>query len=801
MSVYRHLVAVHSRLRAAPTNHNFLSRCHFHYSSNFSVRSTQNGHRRAIHSQPCCLVSFTSPNAATTTSTMTSASPVPEAPSAARVDPWTFFNDKLGAPSVALAPMTDASDYPFAKLCERHGVPIAFSPMLYARYMVEEPLYKVQHVNHGHDPNKLIIQFCAKEPELFATAVQKIEDSCVAVDLNLCWSSPRAVRGGYGTTVLEDVDHACRLIEAAQAASSLPITCKIRCLPTMNDTVAMCKRLEEQGVVMLTVEGRTPTDRDASDGFHWETVRAVKEAVGIPVAASGGVDTFEDIQLLKDYSGVDLVLLGRSLLYNPYLLEPESTPSVFDVLKEYLALFRKTPVMPTYARMHMLYMLHLVLCHMPDLADEVKLCNSAASLEMVLDDIHVRFRELVQDSPKLTALEQCQARPRGLEYVKEHKRFPDDRDQRQVALEWEKELLEQNLLPQDHRQRYSAMHSFSKKAIRKLNGIAKRRMKRQAHQERDKEAKREARQARQDAGEHSVAGTARTSKEQKSEGSLEEPHDGDGAAREETRKKAKLTGDKRVRRAALQEKMASDEPMVRVAVDLSLGDAMSRKEIFKLSEQIRRLYGANLWSDNPCHVHFTGLNKRSTIFKTCRQRNTGFEDYVITMTDKQHHEYFSHDELVFMTPDSPNVLVDLLPSKVYVLGGLVDEQIQRNFTLDRASQVGIKTARLPVLELSNAAETKYAPVLSINQVFDGFLKLNGGGTWYDALSVSVPTRKGFRLHSQQEIEAKVAELRAISVDGLADVPPLRQGQPTEKDTATSTTNTDSNPEPALDAAE
>ena len=130
---------------------------------------------------------------------------------------------------------------------------------------------------------------------------------------------------------------------------------------------------------------------------------------------------------------------------------------------------------------------------------------------------------------------------------------------------------------------------------------------------------------------------------------------------------------------------------------------------------------------------------------------------------------------------------------MYVLGGLVDESIIKNATLSRAKENSVTTRRLPIQELI-LAQGGYAPVLSINQVrnndataapsaaatavksgntshncasaqpllqvFDALLAFRETGSWYDALNVALPERKGFVLPSKEEVDKIIRNAQA-----------------------------------------
>ncbi|XP_002733279.1 tRNA methyltransferase 10 homolog B-like [Saccoglossus kowalevskii] len=184
-----------------------------------------------------------------------------------------------------------------------------------------------------------------------------------------------------------------------------------------------------------------------------------------------------------------------------------------------------------------------------------------------------------------------------------------------------------------------------------------------------------------------------------------------------------------------------------ICIDCGFEKNMDKKEICKLSQQLGRLYGSNRQAQKPFHVYFTNLDTEGTIYKECVRVNCGFEDYIIDKVENSHFDIFRKDEIVYLSPDSSNVLETLDPDKVYIIGGLVDESPQKNVTLSNADVNEIYTAHLPIAEYMEKTDGKfsYSKILAINQVFDILLTYHNTGDWREALLTGVPARKGYVL--------------------------------------------------------
>ncbi|KAM6186942.1 tRNA methyltransferase 10 homolog B [Sarcoramphus papa] len=185
-----------------------------------------------------------------------------------------------------------------------------------------------------------------------------------------------------------------------------------------------------------------------------------------------------------------------------------------------------------------------------------------------------------------------------------------------------------------------------------------------------------------------------------------------------------------------------------LCVDLGVADRMTQKETSRLASQIRRLYGANRRAEKPFWLCLTEFVVGSLIYEECFRMNDGFSNYLMDTTQESYLDLFPLDAIVYLTPDSENVLEDIDPNKVYVLGGLVDESIHKKLTLQRAQEQSLQTARLPIREyMVKTVNTKnyHSETLAINQVFDVLSTYYETRSWPAALKAGVSSGKGYVL--------------------------------------------------------
>ncbi|XP_043342754.1 tRNA methyltransferase 10 homolog B isoform X2 [Cervus elaphus] len=115
----------------------------------------------------------------------------------------------------------------------------------------------------------------------------------------------------------------------------------------------------------------------------------------------------------------------------------------------------------------------------------------------------------------------------------------------------------------------------------------------------------------------------------------------------------------------------------RLCIDLSMTNHMSKKELSRLAGQIRRLYGSNKKADRPFWICLTGFTTDSPLYEECLRMNDGFSSYLLDITEEDCFSLFPLETLVYLTPDSEHALANVDLDTVYILGGLVDESIQK----------------------------------------------------------------------------------------------------------------------------
>ncbi|XVE87078.1 hypothetical protein DITRI_Ditri18aG0087400 [Diplodiscus trichospermus] len=232
---------------------------------------------------------------------------------------WAHWT-KLGRPKLIVAPMVDNSELPFRMLCRKYGATAAYTPMLHSRIFTENEKYRNQEFTTCKDDRPLFVQFCANDPDVLLEAARRVEPYCDYVDINLGCPQRIARRGNYGAFLMDNLPLVKSLVEKLVLNLNVPVSCKIRVFPNLQDTLKYAKMLEDAGCSLLAVHGRT---RDEKDGkkfrADWNAIKAVKNALRIPVLANGNIRHMDDVQNCLEETGADGVLSAESLLENPAL--------------------------------------------------------------------------------------------------------------------------------------------------------------------------------------------------------------------------------------------------------------------------------------------------------------------------------------------------------------------------------------------------------------------------------------------------------------------------------------------------
>lgn len=332
---------------------------------------------------------------------------------------WEFWR-RLGSPRYHVAPMVDQSELAFRQLCFRYGATAAYTPMLHSRLFLEDQKYRAEHFTTCPQDRPLFVQFCANNPSTLLQAARLVQDHCDAVDINLGCPQRIARKGKYGAFLMENMDLIESLVTTLAQGLTVPVTCKIRVFPDLERTLAYARMLERAGCSVLAVHGRTREQKTAKAvRANWDIIKAVREAVSIPVLANGNIRNLQDVHDCIAYTGAEGVMSAESLLEDPALFWPKRLQAEgaympvegVRLLKEYLELAEQYPTPMRMIRGHTFSLIGPWLSEFTDLRDKINALKlDIPVIREVIAELDVRIPETGRSHPVAKISERAIAR-------------------------------------------------------------------------------------------------------------------------------------------------------------------------------------------------------------------------------------------------------------------------------------------------------------------------------------------------------------------------------------------------------
>lgn len=222
----------------------------------------------------------------------------------------------------ALAPMAGVADRAMREICEKYG----------AAYSVGE-LTSAKAITLGDKKSRVFLekgsleiygsQLFGGEPEIMGEAAKVAETYAPDfIDINMGCPAPKVANNGGGSSLMKDPKLAGEIVKSVVDSVKLPVTVKIRAgwdKDSIN-AVEVAKICEANGASAVTVHGRTRMQMYAPT-VDLDVIKAVKEAVKIPVIGNGDVVDGPSAKHMYEYTGCDFVMVGRAACGVPWVFE------------------------------------------------------------------------------------------------------------------------------------------------------------------------------------------------------------------------------------------------------------------------------------------------------------------------------------------------------------------------------------------------------------------------------------------------------------------------------------------------
>jgi len=254
--------------------------------------------------------------------------------------------------NLVAAPMAGVTDRPFRQLCKRLGAGLAVSEMLASNPSLRDTEKSRRRRDHVGEVEPIVVQIAGADPATMADAARyNVECGAQIIDVNMGCPAKKVCNVAAGSALLKDEPLVAAILDAVVAAAGVPVTLKIRTgwSREHRNAVHIARIAENAGVAALSVHGRT-RECAFTGPVEYETIRAVKAAVRIPVIANGDIDAPQKARDVLAETGADGLMIGRAAQGRPWIfreirhyldhgriLPPPEVEEIRRVILEHLA--------------------------------------------------------------------------------------------------------------------------------------------------------------------------------------------------------------------------------------------------------------------------------------------------------------------------------------------------------------------------------------------------------------------------------------------------------------------------------
>ena len=225
---------------------------------------------------------------------------------------------------LALAPMAGVTDAAFRQICAELGAGYTVTELISSKALCYHDKKTFSLLTQFPGEHPAAVQIFGSDPVCMAEAAQIALEHTGAdiIDLNMGCPMGKIVNNGDGAALMKDPEKAGRIVETVVKAVSVPVTAKFRRGWDMGscNCVEFAQTLEQAGISAVAVHGRTRA-QVYSGKADWNCIRAVKEAVHVPVIANGDIWEPQDAARILQHTKADMAMIGRGCFGNPWLFQ------------------------------------------------------------------------------------------------------------------------------------------------------------------------------------------------------------------------------------------------------------------------------------------------------------------------------------------------------------------------------------------------------------------------------------------------------------------------------------------------
>jgi tRNA-dihydrouridine synthase B len=223
--------------------------------------------------------------------------------------------------NLIVAPMAGVTDRPFRMLCKRMGAGMAVSEMVASNSLLYGSEKTKRRANHEGEVDPISVQILGADPKMLAQAARyNVDRGAQIIDINMGCPAKKICNVMAGSALLQNEKLVAEILQSVVSAVDVPVTLKIRTgWDKANRNATNIARIaESSGIQALAIHGRTRACAYTGDA-EYDTIRAVKAAVKIPIIANGDITTPEKARFVLQHTGADAVMIGRAAQGRPWL--------------------------------------------------------------------------------------------------------------------------------------------------------------------------------------------------------------------------------------------------------------------------------------------------------------------------------------------------------------------------------------------------------------------------------------------------------------------------------------------------
>ncbi len=268
---------------------------------------------------------------------------------------------------IYMAPMSGITDLPFRLICRKLGAKHCFFEMIHCNALIYERTKSVRLLETLKKDRPVSAQLVGSDPGAMLEAAQKIVSlvDISSLDINSACPAKKIVRKGEGAALLKNRALLGRIIKKLSSTLPVPVTVKLRTgfhSRDVKECVKTANICQSNGASVVFIHGRTQLQGYSGD-IDYESIRAVKKALKIPVFGSGNIFNPFMAKKMVGETGCDGITVARGALGNPWIFKNiesylkagkiTKTPTLSakkKILKEHLALIEKYSEIPDDTR-------------------------------------------------------------------------------------------------------------------------------------------------------------------------------------------------------------------------------------------------------------------------------------------------------------------------------------------------------------------------------------------------------------------------------------------------------------------